>query len=161
MIIGLCGLLRILYIRFEKWRSPEDIKPSLSDRPTTPTRAATVPRGKGWLRAFAPRTEIEGTAPKAKDTFEDGDLDIDMIHQPAWWRYFVAWLPWLHAASSWFKQEGREHAENIGTATKEESLEPGRSEKAGSSQRGELRETQSRNSDSSFDDHRKSDGSFV
>lgn len=161
MVIGLCSLLRILYIRFEKWRSPEDIKPSLGDRPTTPTRAATVPRGKGWLRAFAPRTEIEGTSSKVKDTLEDGDMDVDMIHQPAWWRYLVAWLPWLHAASSWFKQERREHVENIGTATKKEDLEPGRSERTGSSQRGELRETQNRNSDSSFDDRRKSEGSFV
>jgi len=161
MVIGLCGLLRILYIRFEKWRSPEDIKPSLGDRPTTPTRAVTVPRGKGWLRAFAPRTETEGTASKAKDTLEDGDLDVDMIHQPVWWRYLVAWLPWLHAASSWLKQERREHAKNIETAIKKEDLEPGRFEETGSSQRGELRETQSRNSDSSFDDRRKSEGSFV
>lgn len=52
MVIGLCSLLRVLYLRLEKWRSPGDTKPSLATKPETPTRAATKPSGKDWLRVL-------------------------------------------------------------------------------------------------------------
>jgi hypothetical protein len=132
MVISLCSLLRILYICFERWRSPEDIKPSLANTPYAPTRAATVPRGKGWLKIFSSRTHADGTHQEAKEIFEDSDLDPDLVDQPAWWRYLVAWLPWLQAASHWFKEEKPEHAESAVAAQrqKRDDLESGYSDKA-------------------------------
>jgi hypothetical protein len=157
MIIGLCGLVRILYICFERWRSPDDIKPSLADRPVTPTRAATVPRAKSWLRAFAPRSNASNTAPVTREAFEGSDLDVDMIGQPAWWRYLVAWLPWLQAASYWFKEEKSEHAEKVKGAAQKDDLESGWSAKANSPQRREFRSSQGSNSDDTLYDGKTSE----
>jgi hypothetical protein len=157
MIIGLCSLVRILYICFERWRSPEDIKPSLADRPVTPTRAATVPKGKSWLRAFAPRSHTDDMAPKTRASFEGSDLDVDMVGQPAWWRYLVAWLPWLQAASYWFKEEKLEHAEHIARSPKNYDLESGWSDKADSSKRQEFRSSQSSAGEATLCEGKKSD----
>jgi hypothetical protein len=123
MTIGLCSLIRILYLRFERWRSPEDIKPSLADTPETPTRAATVPKGKGWLRAFAPGTHVDGTKPTVTHMFEDSDLDESMVNQSVRWRYLVAWLPWLQATSVWFKNERSERFQNGISTDRKDDLE--------------------------------------
>jgi len=121
--IGLCSLVRVMYLRFEMWRSPEDIKPSLADNQSLPTRAATTPRGKRWLKVFAPRTQIEGASSIARRTFENSDVDPDMRDQATWWRYLVAWSPWLYAVSYWFKEQKEEYGNIATTKARTEDVE--------------------------------------
>jgi len=137
------------------WRSPEDIKPSLADKPITPTRAATTPRGKRWLKVFAPRTRVEGASSIARRTFEDSDVDLDMLGQPGWWRYLVAWLPWLEAASYWFRKEKSEYHNVVATGAKKDDVESGMQPR-----RRDLHGTQTFESDDTFSKRKKERGSF-
>jgi hypothetical protein len=104
-IIGAGGLCRLAYIGMSKARAPRDNKPSLARSPTMPKRKSTLPHGRGLLKIFAPQTVRDGTPPREREAeiLEDTDLDEDMIGQLAWWRYLVAWLPWLHPATHWFE----------------------------------------------------------
>lgn len=52
----------------------------------------------------------KGAETKERSAFEDGDLDEDMVGKSAGWRYLIAWLPWLQAASCWFREEKNERA---------------------------------------------------
>ena len=97
LLIGAFGFIRIAFIRFAQWRSPEDIEPSLARDPTLPQRASTAPRGLGWLKVFT-ASRRGGTDPAAEH--EDGDIDPCMEDRPLWLRYLVAWLPWL-ALTKW------------------------------------------------------------
>jgi hypothetical protein len=106
MTIGICGFIRVGYLRFEQWRDPEGRKPSLEDDEPMPQRQSTIPRGKDIFRMFAPvsppgvmKMTSEESLPQE---FEDSDIDKDMEGQPAWWRYTVAWLPWLNTVKQWW-----------------------------------------------------------
>jgi hypothetical protein len=107
MTIGICGFIRVAYLRFEQWRSPVDTKPSLAEDPPMPEKQSTLPKGKTFFRMFSPGT-YPGPLTKGdreeelKQVFEDSDLDPDMEGKPAWWRYLVAWLPWLQAVNQWW-----------------------------------------------------------
>ena len=107
MTIGICGLVRVGYLRFEQWRDPVGKKPSLENDGPMPQKQSTFPKGRDVFRMFAPETppgpitkvESEEALPQV---FEDSDLDSDMAGQAAWWRYTVAWLPWLNSVKQWW-----------------------------------------------------------
>ena len=107
MVIGACGLVRVSYLRIGQWRSPTDSKPSLDSVPSTPTRKVTLPKGKSFFKIFAPATQysasghLEGEG--KRPNIEDDKVDEEMVGKPPWWRYLVSWLPWLQAATQWWK----------------------------------------------------------
>ena len=122
-VIGLCSFVRVVYLRFELFRSPQDIKPSLAVGPQTPTRVPTMPHGKDWLKAFSPGIHHEGGhKPEMKDNFENSQVDLELMDQPRWWRYLCAWLPWLHASSRWFKHDKPEH-ETVATSPRSRHID--------------------------------------
>jgi len=100
MLIGVLSFVRILWIRFENWRSPDDIEPSLP--PTSnarPRRARTFRSPSDVLKLFSPalsRTFME-TDQLSKET----NASYATVVGPRWKRYVVGWLPWLSLVS-WF-----------------------------------------------------------
>lgn len=102
-VIGACSLVRVCYIRWETWRSQNDYRPSLAHTPTSPTVKTTLPFGRIG-KIFAPATQTDMEARRIeKYPCEDNTLDEGMVGQPLWWRLLVSWLPWLQAASVWWK----------------------------------------------------------
>ena len=133
--IGLCSFIRVTYLRFELFRSPEDTEPSLSveEENIERKRASTSPRGKHWLQAFSPSSptsyhsnegygrhngykEYGRESPEFhhrpnggnETVFDNNALDPEMQQAGKMWRYLCAWLPWLHATSHWFGREKHE-----------------------------------------------------
>jgi hypothetical protein len=104
--IGISGLIRVIYLFFESWRS-NDHTPSLGRTPTLPKRAVTIPRGRGLLKILAPATQPQdgasaGSSPHSpKASLENTDLDEEMVGQRLWWRLLVTYLPWLHPFQRW------------------------------------------------------------
>lgn len=64
---------------------------------------------QGLVESVAPR---EGEV-RERAAFEDGDLDEEMVRRGKGWRYLVAWLPWLQAASYWFREGRDEHVDAV------------------------------------------------
>ncbi|KIW00119.1 uncharacterized protein PV09_08301 [Verruconis gallopava] len=104
--IGICGLIRVLYLFFEDWRSV-DHSPSLGHTPSMPKRVLTMPRGKDLLEILAPATQPqEGTVPAEvvkhkRPHFEENELDEEIVGKPLWWGLMVSYLPWLQPVAMW------------------------------------------------------------
>jgi hypothetical protein len=108
MLIGAFSFVRILWIRFEIWRSPEDIDPSLP--PTADTGLAKRPkqvrtfRNPGdVLRLFSPA--LSRSFIDKKLISEEARRTYSAVDGPRWKRYLVGWLPWLSLVS-WFCEGG-------------------------------------------------------
>jgi hypothetical protein len=123
--IGICGLVRVVYLFFESWRS-NDHTPSLGRTPTLPKRMLSVPHGRNIFKILAPATKPhdEGPAtaalPKSKASLEDTDLDEEMMGRRLWWRLLVTYLPWLHPFERWLRVRNQSVKERLGAIPGEE-----------------------------------------
>ncbi|KAH8899785.1 hypothetical protein GQ53DRAFT_835835 [Thozetella sp. PMI_491] len=102
-VIGACGLLRVLYVGFEQWRSPTDAEPSLPrDVPIDPGQGVTMPHGRSAFRLFAARTLANATnVYSSKYDHHDDEMDPLLEGQAAWLRCLVSYLPWLVLVRWW------------------------------------------------------------
>jgi hypothetical protein len=123
MLIGAFSFVRILWIRFEIWRSPDDIDPSLLPTADTglsnrPQRARTVRKPGDVFKLFSPA--LRRTVAEKEDPSDDFRLMYTAVEGSRWKRYLVGWLPWLSLVP-WFrrsdvatdsgKRQGRESSE--------------------------------------------------
>ena len=102
-IIGICGLLRVLYVGFLQWRSPEDAEPSLEkDEPIDASRRVPTPQGKAVFRLFASRTLADArNVYVSQYQHKDGEMDPLLEGQPAMLRYLASYLPWIVLVRWW------------------------------------------------------------
>lgn len=99
LIVGISGFFRVVYVGFEKWRSPEDTEPSLpADEPLTRLHATSLPHGRNKFKLFARGTRFGQTAP---ERYVGMEIDPLLDGQPAHLRYLVAYLPWLVLVRWW------------------------------------------------------------
>ncbi|KAH8668405.1 hypothetical protein BX600DRAFT_538347 [Xylariales sp. PMI_506] len=111
LIIGVLGFLRVIYVGYEEWRSPQDIEPSLErEEPLSPQRTATRPVGRRLLKTFAPKTfATKSTIPPnltlAVAKYRGDLMDPLLQGQPAYLRYLVSYMPWLVLVRWWHLQD--------------------------------------------------------
>jgi hypothetical protein len=98
LLLGAFGFVRICWLKFEDWRSPDDHDPSVvTPEAQIHRRSKTLPMGLGALKMFSremARTRTE------KEVHKDDEIDMLEDGMRRRFRYLVAWLPWLSLLDS-------------------------------------------------------------
>jgi hypothetical protein len=145
LLIGTFAFVRILWIRFEKWRNPDDIDPSLPPTvtiaaveadPRLSGRSKTLRVGKDVLMLFSPgmKRPVRKARPTGGNKKDEDEVDGHRYVQVTgsiWRRLLVGWLPWLSLLPMFVRDSNDIDAEKRketrreadGHAHKEESID--------------------------------------